>query len=221
MTFIVTNLFATLVILAFVSKDKFLPGGELPLTYEQMAKNRWNDFTSSHQPMEQHQEVKKSEEQLEQELKDAGLVNIKDIAPSIAVDLKYSSTDNFLLADVYGNLNDCYLQKDVAEKLAKAQRILQDKYPFYRLVVFDGVRPLSVQKTMWNALKIPAEEKSKFISSPLEKSLHNFGAAVDISIVNSDGWEMDMGTPYDYFGELGYPGLEQKMVEEEIGRAHV
>lgn len=151
---------------------------------------------------------------LEEKLINHGLVNIKDIDSTIVVDLKYSTNDNFLHKNLYGDLKNCYLQKEVAEKLARAQKKLKEKYPFYSIIIFDGVRPLSIQKTMWDELQVPENQKDKYVSDPEVGSLHNYGCAVDVSIVNEDGWQMDMGTPYDYFGELGHPIAEERMIKE-------
>ena len=150
---------------------------------------------------------------LEQKLISSGLVNIKDVDSSIAVNLKYATDDNFLHKNLYGDLKNCYLQKEIAEKLAAAQKKLKERYPFYSIIIYDGVRPLSIQQTMWDELQVPEKSKDKYVSDPQVGSLHNFGCAVDVSIVNEDGWEMDMGTPYDYFGELGHPIAEQRMID--------
>ena len=151
---------------------------------------------------------------LEQKLIAFGLVNIKTIDSSIKVSLKYSTSDNFLRKNLYGELKNCYLQKDIANKLMKAQKLLKEKFPFYSLIVFDGVRPLSIQQMMWDELQVPEKLKDKYVSNPEVGSLHNFGCAVDLSIVNENSWAMDMGTPYDYFGELGHPIAEPRMIEE-------
>lgn len=151
---------------------------------------------------------------LEQKLITHGLVNIKDVDSTIVVDLKYATEDNFLKKNLYGELKNCYLQKDIAEKLASAQKKLKEKYPFYSIIIYDGVRPLSIQQTMWDELQVPEHQKDKYVSDPKVGSLHNFGCAVDVSIVNEEGWEMDMGTPYDYFGELGQPITEERMIKE-------
>ena len=58
---------------------------------------------------------------LEQSIIDAGLINIQEVDSSILVDLKYSTEDNFMNKDVYGHMTRAYLQKDVAEDLAKCQ----------------------------------------------------------------------------------------------------
>ena len=152
---------------------------------------------------------------LEKKLVSHSLVNISELDKSIIINIKYSTENNFLKKNLYGDLKKCYLQKDNAEKLVKAQKLLKEKYPFYSLVVFDGVRPLSIQKMMWDELKgVPEKNKWKYVSDPEVGSLHNYGCAVDVSIVNEEGWEMDMGTPYDYFGELGHPIAEPIMLDE-------
>ncbi|MBI3502371.1 MAG: M15 family metallopeptidase [Bacteroidetes bacterium] len=151
---------------------------------------------------------------LEQKLIAFGLMNINSLDTSIKVSLKYSTEDNFLHKNMYGELKNCYLQKEIAEKVVKAQKLLKEKYPFYSLIIYDGVRPLSIQQMMWDEVQVPEKLKDKYVSNPEVGSLHNFGCAVDVSIVNEEGWEMDMGTPYDYFGELGHPIAEQRMIDE-------
>lgn len=151
-----------------------------------------------------------------------GLVNIKALEPSIKVDLRYSTTNNFMNTDVYGDWENAYLQPDVAEKLVLAQLLLKSKYPNYSLLILDAARPVSVQQKMWKMLDIPSVEKTKYLSNPQNGSLHNFGAAVDLTIVNEMGEELDMGTPYDFFGEEAHPAkemqmlLEGKLTEEQI-----
>lgn len=151
---------------------------------------------------------------LEQALIDAGLVNIKKLDSNIVVDLRYSSEQNFLGIDIYGELNACYLQPEVAEKLVKAQHFLKSLMPEYNLLIYDGVRPRSIQQKMWEILDMPDREKIKYVSNPKLGSLHNFGAAVDASIADENGRELDMGTPFDFFGELAYPVKEKDLLKE-------
>jgi D-alanyl-D-alanine dipeptidase len=151
---------------------------------------------------------------LEKQFIDSGLVDIRTLDSSIRVDLKYSGRENFLLADLYGDLDKCYLQPDVANKLVAAQDILKKRFPYYSLIVFDGVRPRSIQYKMWDTIAVPASERTKYVSNPKNGSLHNFGAAVDLSIIDERGIELDMGTPYDFFGELAYPREEERMIRE-------
>lgn len=151
---------------------------------------------------------------LEQSIIDAGLVNIRTIDSSIVVNLKYSTNDNFLGNDIYGDLENAYLQKDVTEKLKMAQLFLKSKFPFYSLIVYDAARPRSIQRIMWDTLKISSNEKIKYLSNPKYGSLHNYGAAVDISIVDEKDIVLDMGTKYDCFDELAYPVKENQFLKE-------
>jgi len=152
--------------------------------------------------------------QVEKPFLAAGLIDIKKIAPQIRVDLRYSSTNNFMNSDVYGAIENAYLQPDVAGKLALAQFYLDQEYPGFALLVYDAARPLSVQQLMWDIINIPVCEKTKYLSNPQQGSLHNYGAAVDLTITDSLEVELDMGTSYDYFGELAYPRKEAIMLAQ-------
>ena len=171
-------------------------------------------FSSSDKPATKKPVSGNKNTLLEQKLIASGLVNIKTVDPSVVVNLKYATDDNFLHKNMYGTLQNCYLQKDIAAKVATAQKILKTRFPFYSLIIYDGVRPLSIQKMMWDELQVPENMKDKYVSNPEVGSLHNYGCAVDVSIVNEEGWEMDMGTSYDYFGELGHPIAEHRMINE-------
>jgi D-alanyl-D-alanine dipeptidase len=144
----------------------------------------------------------------------AGLIDIRTLDTNIAVELKYATADNFMHCNMYGNFHKAYLQKDVAEKLVQAQKYLNELIADYRLIIYDAVRPRSVQQKMWDTLKIPFYDKIKFLSNPKFGSLHNFGAAVDISILDDRHHPLDMGTPFDYEGELAYPEDEAKLLKE-------
>lgn len=151
---------------------------------------------------------------LEQSLINAGLVNIKTIEPAIRVELKYSTTDNFMKMDMYGDLENAYLQPDVAQKLAKAYKILHASNPELNLLVYDCTRPLRIQQMMWDSLKIPLSQKTQFLSNPKNGSVHNYGAAVDLTLCTLDGKPLDMGTVYDFIGELARPDAEQRFLAE-------
>ena len=151
---------------------------------------------------------------LETYLKNFGLVNIQEVEPGIRVDLKYSTTNNFVGIDMYGDLTTAFCQPDVAEKLKKAYQYLQQEDSTLTLLVFDAVRPVFVQQKMWDTLKMPIREKTKFLSNPRNHSIHNYGAAVDISLTTKAGEELDMGTPFDFIGKLAHPREEQRLLKE-------
>ncbi|MEM6631767.1 MAG: M15 family metallopeptidase, partial [Bacteroidota bacterium] len=148
---------------------------------------------------------------LEKRLEGQGLVDVQELSPDIKISLKYATSDNFLEEDVYYGLRKCYLQPVVAEMLAKAQEILRKLHPQVSLLVFDGVRPQSVQFRMWNLVK--GTDQQNYVAEPNRGSLHNFGAAVDLGLHHRDTGVLDMGTSYDYFGALAQPRYEGKFLE--------
>jgi zinc D-Ala-D-Ala dipeptidase len=154
---------------------------------------------------------------LEKQMIEQGLVDVQEVAPDIRVELKYSTTDNFVKKDVYGDLTRAYLQPAIAKKLAKASDILKRNNPGYSLLVYDAARPNSVQYQLWEALddlKIPARSKTQYVADPKIGSIHNFGCAVDLTVANEEGVPLDMGTPYDFFGRLAYPRSELELLRE-------
>ena len=145
-----------------------------------------------------------------------GLVDISTIDSTIKTDIKYSTTDNFLKTDIYGNYSKAYLQKDVAIKLAQAQACLKELHPGYSLLIYDAARPVKFQKMIWDALKVPAAEKGKYASNAKNGSLHNFGAAVDLTIIDNSGKQFDMGCQFDYFNPLAYPVMESQLLDQGL-----
>lgn len=153
---------------------------------------------------------------LEQRMIDAGLINIQELDPTLLVDLKYSTEDNFIGIDLYGELKNCYLQQKPAEMLVQAQKYLKEINPEYSLLVYDGARPQIIQQKLWDTLDMPANEKKKYVADPQIGSIHNYGSAVDLTIATVNGEPLDMGTPYDFFGELAYPSKEKEMLEKGL-----
>lgn len=161
--------------------------------------------------------------ELEQSLIDAGLVDVEEVIPGIYVDLKYSTTDNFFGKDVYGDLYRCYMQPEVAQMLKKALEKLQEEHPDLTFLVYDGVRPQSVQQILWDELDKPDSIKPLYVADPQVGGLHNFGVAVDLTLAKAEtGEALDMGTPFDYFGYPAYPDREKQMLREgKITQEHV
>ena len=146
----------------------------------------------------------------------AGLVDILEVDSSIKTDIRYSTTNNFLKIDMYGDYDMAYFQQEVANKIAQAQKILKQKKPSYSLVIFDATRPRTIQKLMWDSIKIPDNQKYKYLANPKHISMHSYGLAVDLSILDSTGNLIDMGTKYDSFEELAYPVLEERMLKNGL-----
>jgi len=137
------------------------------------------------------------------------LVDIQSIDSTIRVDLKYATTDNFMKKRLYFDIDKAYLQKDIAQRLAKSNRYLKSLFPSYRLLVYDAARPRSIQQAMWDALDtIPVKNRTKFVSNPAHGSVHNYAAAVDLTICDKNGTVLDMGAGYDDIRQIAYPSKE-------------
>lgn len=141
-----------------------------------------------------------------------GLVSVDD--PRILIDLKYASKDNFMKMVLYDTLDRVFLQDEVVVRLSKCQDLLDTIKPGFRLKIYDGTRPLLVQREMWNALdSVPLWKRGKFVSNPIFGSVHNYGCAVDITICNELGEELDMGAGYDDFRAIAFPSMEKKFLK--------
>ena len=120
-------------------------------------------------------------------------VRLKDLSSDFVYELKYATPDNFLKQAVY-DCGECYLRKSTAEALVKANKAFIQLG--YRIKLFDCYRPLSVQKKMWKILP-----GTHYVANPAKGSKHNRGAAVDLTLVDTQGKELNMGTPFDFFGK--------------------
>ncbi len=137
-----------------------------------------------------------------------GFVDVGALDTTLHIELKYADTANFMRANVYGLLDRCFLRKDAAAKLVLANRLLKNRHPHFRILVADGFRPRHVQRRMWNIVK--GSEMQRYVANPRYGSMHNYGCAVDVTIVDTAGVRLDMGTPIDHFGPLAQPRLEPK-----------
>jgi D-alanyl-D-alanine dipeptidase len=160
-----------------------------------------------------HEEVIEADSTLLLAIRDtlfkADLVPISEVDGRIIIDLRYATENNFIGRQLYDTLQEAFLQFEVLERLVKCQDYLDSLKPGYRLKVFDAVRPVQVQSEMWNALDtVPPLNRGKYVSNPAFGSVHNFGAAVDITICDENGEELDMGAGYDDFRPIAFPSKE-------------
>jgi D-alanyl-D-alanine dipeptidase len=140
---------------------------------------------------------------------DTSIVLLKDIDPTIAQDVRYATTNNFTGQVLYPT-DKVYLRKIAADSLAKANKYLKEKYGLH-IKIFDGYRPLSVQKKMWKVYP-----NADFVADPKKGSRHNRGAAVDITLIDSTGKELDFGSAYDEFSKRSrrnYKGLSKEQTK--------
>ncbi len=118
------------------------------------------------------------------------------IEPTIVMDLKYATEDNFVETKMY-DCARCFLRPLVAERIIDIHYHLREKG--YGLKMFDCYRPGPIQWALWEKVPDP-----RYVADPRKGSMHNRGGAVDLTLVDSEGNELDMGTPFDFFGRRAY-----------------
>jgi D-alanyl-D-alanine dipeptidase len=128
------------------------------------------------------------------------------------IDLRYATPHNFTGANVYGRFNRALLHRRAAAQLDQALAYLHRTHPQYSFVIFDALRPRSAQWILWNHVKGTAQQD--YVADPTRGSVHNYGLAVDLSILDEQGRELDMGTPFDDFTPLSQPQLEERHLHE-------
>lgn len=152
-----------------------------------------------------------AQSRLAQELEARGFIDIARADSTIAIDLMYTRVDNFTGVVLYTELREAYLHPLAMESLLKAQRLLRELHPDYRLIVYDATRPLSVQQHMWNVVK--GTPKQIYVSNPTNGGgLHNYGLAVDVSILDADGRPLPMGTEVDHMGSEAHIDQEEALM---------
>ena len=137
--------------------------------------------------------------EMEQKLIDFGLVDVAEVDSTIGVFMVYATPDNFLGHVLYPDIHHAFAIPAMAEKLAKAQQRLKSIRPDLSLLIYDAARPLSVQREMWESVK--GTPNVSFVANPAKgRGMHNYGAAVDITLMDSAGEPLPMGSKHDYFG---------------------
>jgi D-alanyl-D-alanine dipeptidase len=142
------------------------------------------------------------------------LVELTKLDPTIKLDIRYATTNNFLGTPVYTEAR-AFLQRPAAEALLRAHREL--KAYGYGLIIHDGYRPWYVTKIFWEATPV---DKRIFVADPAKGSNHNRGCAVDLSLYDlKTGTEVTMPSGYDEMSERAYADFPGGTVDERARRA--
>lgn len=142
---------------------------------------------------------------------DEPMVELKKFAPRIVLELRYATPRNLAKKPVYPKNARAYLRKSVAERLVRAQDWLDANAPRgTRLKVWDAWRPAWAHKQLWKVLPDP-----ELLGDPKKDgSLHTWGAAVDVTLVDAHGRDLKMPTDFDIFGpeaRTRYQGTDQQI----------
>ncbi|MDY0963191.1 MULTISPECIES: M15 family metallopeptidase [Massilia] len=130
-----------------------------------------------------------------------------DSIAGIDVDLRYATANNFVGRDLYSPYDCAWLHVEAATALERAVAWLAVHAPDLRPLVLDALRPQRVQQQLWDALE--GTDLRLYLANPARGSIHSYGMALDITLLDADGVELDMGTGFDDMTELSHPALEE------------
>jgi D-alanyl-D-alanine dipeptidase len=129
----------------------------------------------------------------------------------IAVDLRYATPNNFIGRDLYSPYDCAWLHVDAAAALERVVAWLKERRPGCTPLILDALRPQRVQQQLWDALA--GTGLQMYLANPERGSIHSYGMALDITILDEDCQELDMGTGFDDMTELSHPKLEQGFLQ--------
>ncbi len=140
-------------------------------------------------------------------VKKTDLVPVTDYSKDFAIEMKYATCDNFVNKAMYPSPT-CVLTKGTLDKLIKANELVGKQG--YSIKIWDAYRPLSVQKIMWDATP-----DKNYVANPYRSgSKHNRGAAVDITLVDKNGKELQMPTGFDNFTSRASPNSKSMTTQQ-------
>jgi len=141
------------------------------------------------------------------------LVELTSLDESFVIDQRYATKNNFT-GKIHYDTVLCLIHKDVARRLLAAQRLARSKG--LSIKVFDAYRPVSVQQSLYDATP---KELRMYVAKPSANSLHPKGLAVDITLVDSTGRELDMPSKFDDFSVKAHIDYEGATDRQKSNRA--
>ena len=155
---------------------------------------------------------------------DSNMVEITHLK-GLRMDLRYGTFNNVTGHDLYCGVQRAFIHKDALPKLKRAIKIMEREMPGATLVIFDASRPLYAQSALKRT--VAGTPYSNFVSSGVTGGLHNYGLALDLSITDSEGNLLDMGTDFDSFercaGEVGEAEALQsgRLTEQQVSNRKI
>ena len=143
------------------------------------------------------------------------LVEITEKEFGVILDLRYASANNVCGHKLY-SYPFCYLHQDAAKSLQKAVKLAEGLQ--LKIKIFDGFRPIEVQQHMYD--RFPSNDADGgFVSNPQNGAIpHCRGVAIDLTLVDSNGKELDMGTDFDEFSDLAFHNCTKINVDAQRNR---
>ncbi len=138
----------------------------------------------------------------------------------IAIDLRYAGTNNFDGRVLYRGIDCAWLRVEAAKGLETSASWLAAHHPSTRLLVLDALRPQRVQEAIWRDVQgTPAQ---LYFADPARGSIHSYGMAVDVTLQDAQGRELDMGSGFDEMSLRSHPALEaEQLAAGGIAQHHI
>jgi zinc D-Ala-D-Ala dipeptidase len=130
--------------------------------------------------------------------------------PNVRVDLRYGSTNNLLGRDVYGGYDRALLHREAGAMFRRAAALLASRRPDLSFIIFDSLRPQAAQEAFW-AL-VAGTPQQPYFADPKKGSIHSYGFAIDLGLLDEQGRELDMGTGFDDLSPLAEPRKEEEFL---------
>lgn len=131
---------------------------------------------------------------------------------NVKIDKRYASPNNFC-GRILDTSAACIVREIAYQKFEKACEILRSEHPGWKFVIFDAYRPQYVQEKLWQAVK--GTPRSKYVAYPKCVSLHSLGLALDLTLADEQGNQLDMGTGFDAFTPLASPRFESENLKSK------
>jgi len=149
----------------------------------------------------------------------ASVIRVEDIAahpdfrrlatlPSVDHDLRYASANNFAGHVLYAGIDCAWLRAEAAAGLEASAAWLTQARPGYRILVLDALRPHRVQMAIW--AEVAGTPAALYFADPARGSIHSFGMAVDVTLLDPQGREVDMGSGFDEMSLKSHPAMNDE-----------
>lgn len=132
--------------------------------------------------------------------------------PGVLHDLRYASSNNFAGHVLYRNIDCGWLRVEAANGLRTAARWLATRHPGWQLLVLDALRPQRVQEAIWK--DVVGTPMAMYFADPARGSIHSYGMAVDVNLVDTTGMEADMGSGFDEMSTASHPALHAQLLAQ-------
>jgi D-alanyl-D-alanine dipeptidase len=143
-----------------------------------------------------------------------------DEIAGVAFDLRYAGTNNFDGRVLYRGIDCAWLRVEAAQGLEASAAWLVAHHPGHRILILDALRPQRVQEAIW--LDVEGTPAERYFANPARGSIHSFGMAVDVTLLDARGRELDMGSGFDEMNAKSHPALEaEQLACGAITRDHV